>query len=78
MAAITITLNSVCAGGNHLRLQLTGDATGTKTLTLEELTLPIETEDKEAFLRVITKMARMGRTNAQARTLLQAGVTVTV
>ena len=78
MSAVTIRLASICSGGNHLTFVVTGDATGSKTLDLSTLTDPIDQQDAESFLRVITKLARMGRTQNQARTLLQNGVTVTV
>ena len=39
---------------------------------------PYTEQEVEAFLKLICKLAKKGRTNAQARTLLQAGVTVTV
>lgn len=78
MAAITVTLTEICSGGNHLTFGVTGDASRTRVLELGSLVEPIDPQDVDAFLRVITRMARIGRTNAQARTLLQNGVTVTV
>lgn len=78
MSAITITLTNICSGGNHLRFGITGDATLTADTTLSAMTDPISGRDLEGFLSVIAKMAKTGRTTNQARTLLQAGVTVTV
>lgn len=78
MSAITVTLASICSGGGHLTFNVTGDATLTQTLDLSNLTDPIDDAEKAAFLKVICKLAKNGRTLAQARTLLQAGVTVTV
>lgn len=78
MAAITVTLTEICSGGNHLTFGVTGDASRTRVLELGSLVEPIDPQDVDAFLRFITRMARIGRTNAQARTLLQNGVTVTV
>lgn len=78
MASLTITLTGVCSGGNHLTFGVTGAASRTKVIELNTLTEPLDETDVEAFLRVVTRLARQGRTNAQARTLLQAGVTVTI
>ena len=78
MTAIVTTLTGVCSGGGHLTFSVTGDASLTQTLDLTNLTDPISDQEKEAFLKVICKMAKAGRTVNQAKTLLQAGVTVTV
>lgn len=78
MAAITIRLTATCPGGNHLTMSISGDKTATKVVTLAELVDPITDEDAIGFLKVVIKMARIGRTNAQARALLQIGITVTV
>lgn len=78
MTTINIQLTHICSGGNHFTFAITGDKTATVPLTREEITQPITDEDVVAFLRVICKMAKIGRTNAQAKTLLEAGVTVTV
>ena len=78
MSTTTVTLTGVCSGGGHLTFVVTGDAELTRTLDLSTITDPITGEDVEAFLRVICKLAKKGRTLAQARTLLQAGVEVIV
>ena len=78
MSAVTIRLTGVCTGGNHLTFAVTGDAERTKELELSVLTEPVDAEEVATFLKVICKLAKNGRTLAQARSLLQAGVTVTV
>ena len=78
MSAVTVTLTSICSGGGHLTFTVTGDVTRTQMLDLSVLTDPATEQEVEAFLKLICKLAKKGRTNAQARTLLQAGVTVTV
>lgn len=78
MSAVTITLTGICSGGGHLTFTVTGDASRTQVLDLSTLTEPVMEQEIEAFLKLICKLAKMGRTPAQARTLLQAGVTVTV
>lgn len=78
MTTETITLTYVCPGGNHL----TFNGTGAKTIAVDTdfatITTPISDDEAEAFAKVIAKMAKAGRTNAQARAILEAGVTITV
>lgn len=78
MTTLTTTLVAICSGGNHLTFSITGDKAMTIALNLNDLSDPIADEDVQTFARIITRMAKNGRTNSQARTLLQAGVTVTV
>ena len=76
MSAITVTLTGICSGGAHLTFTVSGDRSGTVPAELREMLQPITEEEAQAFVKVVTKMARAGRTNAQARTLLQNGVTM--
>ena len=78
MTTLTLTLTGICSGGNHLTFAVTGDASRTAVIDLASLAEPIDDEDVAAFMRVVARMAKRGRTNVQARNLLQAGVTVTV
>ena len=78
MSAITITLSGICSGGNHLTFKVSGARSLTVPVDLAELSEPITDEDAQAFVRVVMKMAKAGRTLGQARTLLQAGVEITV
>lgn len=78
MSAITLTLTNTCSGGNHLTFGVTGDKTVTFPASISELSDPITNDDAVAFAKIIAKMARAGRTIAQAKTLLQNGVTVNV
>ena len=78
MSAVTITLTGICSGGNHLTFAVTGDASRTEELDLSVLSESVNSEEVAAFLKVVCKLAKRGRTLAQARSLLQAGVTVTV
>ena len=77
MAAIVTTLTAVCAGGNHLTFAITGAATREIVVDAQVVQEPIEERDIEGFLKVIVKLAKVGRTINQAKTALQAGVTVT-
>jgi hypothetical protein len=78
MTTITITLTGICSGAGHLTFAVTGAKSLTGHVDLSDLSAPITDEDAMAFLKVIGRMAKAGRTLAQTRTLLQAGVTVTV
>jgi hypothetical protein len=74
----TVTLTSVCAGGGHLVFTGTGAKSATVNAVLDDLTEPLTDEEMLAFVKVIVKMAKAGRTLSAAKTLLQAGVAVTV
>lgn len=78
MSTVTVRLASICAGGNHLTFNVSGDASLSQVIDLSMLSAPIDEQDIAAFLSIICRLAKRGRTLAQARTLLQAGVTVTV
>lgn len=78
MSTVTVTLTKTCSGGGHLTVVLTGDVSITRVIELRELTEPVDERDLIAFLGVLAKLARMGRTNTQARTLLQNGVTLAI
>ena len=76
MASETVTLTAICAGGEHLTFTLTGARSATARTNLAEMTEAISDEDIMVFCRVIAKLARIGRTQNQARTFLQNGVTI--
>lgn len=78
MASVTLTLTDTCAGGGHITLALSGDATGSKTYTVEEIRDLMQTVDREQIAAVLLRIAQQGRNNAQLRNLLLAGVTVTI
>lgn len=78
MATITVTLTGICAGGEHLTFSVTGDAALTVRMSLSEVLAGLSNEDKEGFVKSLVKLGKIGRTNAQLRTLFQAGVTVSV
>lgn len=78
MSTITVTLSGICAGGNHLTFIVSGDKSVTVKGMLGEMVEPISEDEAQAFVKVLAKMAKLGRTPTQARTLLQAGVVITV
>lgn len=78
MASLTITLTDICSGGNHLKFEVTGARTQTIHGLRDEMSEPVTEEEAAAFLKVVCKLAKSGRTVAQARTVLQNGVTVNI
>ena len=76
MASYTITLTEVCAGGEHLVLSVTGDASmsfATERAKLKETQI----EPKHLVMQLLKVWAN-GKTNAQIKTALEAGVTFTI
>lgn len=78
MASETVTLTDICPGGNHLTFTGTGAKAMTTIVNLDDLSTVVTDDEAAAFVKVIGKLAKAGRTNAQAKTLLQAGVTITL
>ena len=78
MATVTVTLSNICAGGEHLTFTVTGDKTATVDTDISKVTGAITDEEIVAFVKGLIKIGKIGRTNAQLRTLFQAGVVVTV
>ena len=78
MTTIVITLTATCSGGAHLTYNVTGAKTMTVPGILSDALLAVSDDEAVAFCKIISKMAKAGRTLSQAKTLLEAGVTVTV
>jgi hypothetical protein len=78
MTAITIKATAICPGGNHVTFTVSGAKSLTLIVDLAEMQESITNDDVVAFVKIISKMARSSRTVAQTKTLLQAGVTVTI
>lgn len=78
MAAITLTATDICAGDNHYTLTVTGAAQHIEVFTLDDMLAAITDDEKRAFLRVLIRIAKIGRTRAQVRTALLNGYTVTI
>lgn len=77
MATATIQLTDICTGGNHLTFTLTtGARAKTRVLVIDEIQDAITDQDIDTTIATIAKLVRQGRTLAQARTILQTGVSV--
>ena len=78
MSTITLLKTYECAGGDHLKITVSGDVSGTFAFYAPDLGDPVTEEDKEIFLRILLKIAKKTRTKAQIKTLLTSGWTVTI
>lgn len=78
MGSITLTKTRECAHGTHWNVAVSGDATGEIRILLSDLTDQITEEDKVAFFKVLMRIAKIKRTNAQLRNALNSGLTVTI
>lgn len=78
MASETITLTGICSGGNHLAFTLTGAKAGSVSVDTNDVTTPMTDEELENVCKGLIKLAKVGRTVAQVKTLFQNGVTVTI
>lgn len=78
MASVTLTLTGACSGGGHLTLAMTGDVSGSEVYDVSEIRDLVNSVGRVELASAILRLAQVGRTNAQLRTLLQAGITVTI
>ena len=78
MSSITITRTSECANQNHVVLEVSGDVSYTYRGDMDALTSPVTEEEKEAFIKVLMKIAKIGRTRAQIRNGLTNGYVINI
>lgn len=78
MGSITLTKTRECADGTHLTISITGDFTGTINFYAPDLMEPITNDDREAFLRVLLRLCKKGKTMAQVKNALNNGITVSI
>ena len=79
MATITLTKVYECAAGDHLRLAVTGDSPAQNVyIYLPDLTGSVTEEEKQAFLKILLKVGRIGRTQNQVKNALTNGYTITI
>lgn len=84
MTTIVVSLTGNCSehggSGNHLDFTALIDGVPFywKGVDVSELNKPITEDDKKDFLRLLIRGVRSGKTLNQAKTLLTAGVTVTL
>ena len=79
MANITFQKVYECAAGDHLRLSVSGDVPAQDVgVYLPDLAGAISEEEKQAFLKVLLRVAKIGRTQQQVKTALTNGYTITI
>lgn len=77
MASITVTATSVCSGGEHITMTITGAKSGTVRIDASNLSAPITDDDVEAFVKILCRLCKAGKTVAQTKSAMTAGITVT-
>ena len=80
MTTLTITLNSICAGGNHLTFgaSVNGGAGSPVVVDADSVFTAMADDEKAAFVKGCVKLYKIGRTVNATKTAFQAGVTVTL
>lgn len=79
MSTITLTKVYECAAGDHLRLAVTGDFPAQDvSIYLPDLTGSVTEEEKQAFLKILLKVGRIGRTQNQIKTALTNGYSISI
>lgn len=75
---ITLSFEGVCANGGHVDIGVVVDG-GQKKITrfdVDDIRGPVD--DREAFIANVIRLSLTGLTRAQARTKLQAGLSITL
>lgn len=77
---ITISVEHVCAGGEHITLSAVRDARAKRTTetTSDVLRAPITDDEFDTAVVVLAKLALSGLTKNQARTKLQDSFVVNI
>lgn len=78
MATVTVQLSNICPGGGHGKLAVTGNISRFKHIDFSDFIDKVQSMDDEDVLAALVKIAKIGRTNAQLKTLLQSSFTVTI
>ena len=77
MPTLNFRVTSVCSGGNHYTMEITGDLTRTLVVDREDIQAA-EKLDPEVFALALLRYYSRGRTQQQIRTALQNGVAIQV
>jgi hypothetical protein len=80
MATVTLTLESICAGGAHAHISVVvnGVNKGEFAVDGNAIMEPLPDDGVESAIAAIMKLYRIGKTKAQVRAALEAGLVVTV
>lgn len=80
MAIFTLTIVSVCGSGNHadIRLDISGVPQAVHSFHVDELTAPLDDADGERVIKMLCNLHKVGRTNAQVKNDLSAGLSLSL
>lgn len=80
MATLTLTATRICSGGNHVTIRVDVNAVeqATQTFLIDELVDAVQAVDVEAAIVTLIRLHKIGRTNAQVRNDLLAGLDIIV
>ena len=78
--AVTITLDSVCSGGDHITLGVTvnGGQTRTFAFNVDDAREPIGADEIRSTALTIVKLHCKGMSKAQAKASLQSGIDLVI
>lgn len=79
MAAVKIEALGVCSGGERARLQVSvaGDPKATVDVEVSQVLANFTADDAQLVAITLARLVAIGKTKAQTKTALLAGVTVT-
>jgi hypothetical protein len=78
VTTLTLTASAPCSGGEHFRLNVTGDFTRQFNLSVSDVIGPITDDQVQDAMLVLLRLYAKGKTRTQVRTGLAAGVVVTL
>lgn len=80
MATVFMILDRACSGGEHLAIDVNVDGLQLNDVGVgaTELLTPLTVDDAPAMATALLRVHFKGKTRAQARAELQAGITLTV
>ena len=80
MATVTLTATAFCSGGDHVRITLVVDGVerANKVYFVPALVESLNETDADDVIRTLIRLHKIGKTNAQVKTDLQAGLIVVV
>ena len=78
MTTATITLTHTCSGGGHKRYSLSIDGGPAHVIntTMDNLQSALTDDEKEAFIKAMVKLDKIGKTWAQVNTNFTNGIQV--
>ena len=77
MPTLNFRVTTICSGGNHYTMEITGDLTRTLVVDREAIQAA-ERLDPEIFALALLRYYARGRTQNQIRTALQNGIAIQV